>query len=92
MPRTLPDMKITVASMPCLSNIRVSLATWITVEVPGVVEIYAVLSLSAASGKIRLHASKAIMTRSQCTDGHDSEPYEYLQSFSWRRNSHPIHE
>src|SRR5437879_6022973 len=44
-------MKITVASMPCLSKIFASLATQITEDEPGVVEIYAVLSLSTAIDK-----------------------------------------
>src|SRR5215510_8443854 len=49
MPRTLPDMKIIVASRAYLSKIRASLATWITVDEPGLVEMYEVLILSAAS-------------------------------------------
>ena len=39
MPRTLPEMKMTVASMPCLSKIFASLATQSTDEEPGVVEM-----------------------------------------------------
>ena len=48
MPRTLPEINITVASMPCLSKILASLATHSTEEEPGVVEMYEVFSLSAA--------------------------------------------
>src|SRR5215510_636157 len=49
MPRTLPDMKIIVASRAYLSKMRTALATWITVDEPGLVEMYEVLILSAAS-------------------------------------------
>src|SRR5262245_19667835 len=49
MPRTLPDIKIIVASRLYLSKMRTSLATWITVDEPGLVEMYEVLILSAAS-------------------------------------------
>src|SRR5262249_53018655 len=52
MPRTLPDMKIIVASRAYLSKIRTSLATWITVDEPGLVEMYEVLILSAASRSV----------------------------------------
>ena len=53
MPRTLPEINITVASMPCLSKIFASFATQRTDEEPGVVEMYEVLSLSAAEAALR---------------------------------------
>src|SRR5439155_25193114 len=64
MPRTLPEIKITVASSPCLSKIRASLATWITVDEPGAVEIYEVLSLSVAEISAGAIKSTAIRNRS----------------------------
>jgi hypothetical protein len=48
-PRTLPEIKITVASKPCFSKIFASFATQITEEEPGVVEIYDVLIFWAAA-------------------------------------------
>src|ERR687896_2746701 len=60
MPRTLPETKMTVASMPCLSKIFASLATQRTEDEPGVVEIYEVFNLSAAGARGAANQKKPI--------------------------------
>src|SRR2546426_10135547 len=69
MPRTLPEIKIIVTSMPCLSKILASLATHRTEDEPGVVEIYEVFNLSAAVDRCAANQKNVIAnvaTRRQC--------------------------
>src|SRR5688572_12854981 len=63
MPRTLPETKMTVASMPCLSKIFASLATQRTEDEPGVVEIYEVFNLSAAGDGSAANQKKVMANR-----------------------------
>src|SRR6266498_3539706 len=60
MTRRLPEIKIIVASMPCLSKILASLATQRTEEEPGVVEMYEVFNLSAGEDCRTSRQTKAI--------------------------------